>query len=99
MKKYSSRILIVSTALFVLASLKWFSASAHPSEGVAEADGWKSSAPRDEIRPAFIFKKEGGPNHNGSLIIRADYREGLDGHWSKTFSIKGGRYYRFHALR
>src|SRR5262245_53541340 len=61
--------------------------------------GWTSAAPRDEIRPTFHFKKDGGPRHAGSLIIRADDRDGLDGHWAKSFAIKGGEYYRFHALR
>ena len=64
-----------------------------------DADGWKSAAPRDEIRPAFEFLKEGGPNHGGSLIIRADNREGLAGYWSKAFPVKGGQHYRFRALR
>src|SRR5438874_1961177 len=69
------------------------------SESNPEADGWKPSASRDEIRPAFEFKKDGGPDHHGSLVIRANDREGLDGHWSKTFSVKGRQYYRFSALR
>jgi len=32
-------------------------------------------------------------------VIRADDREGLDGHWSKTFPVKGGQCYRFSASR
>jgi predicted amidohydrolase len=63
------------------------------------ADGWTSTAARQEIRPAFEFKKDGGPAGQASLIIRADEREGLDGHWTKTFPVKGGQSYRFHALR
>jgi predicted amidohydrolase len=63
------------------------------------AEGWKSAFPREEIRPAFEFKQDGGPTGHGSLIIRADAREGLDGHWAKTFPVKGGHYYHFNALR
>ncbi len=64
-----------------------------------DADGWQGVAQREEIRPGFVFKKNGGPNHGGSLIIRADNREGLDGHWTKTFPVQGGRYYSFRARR
>jgi len=64
-----------------------------------DANGWKGVAQRDEIRPEFVFKKNGGPNHDGSLIIRADHREGLEGRWEKTFPVKGSQYYSFHALR
>jgi predicted amidohydrolase len=64
-----------------------------------ESEGWKSASPRDEIRPAFLFKKDGGPNRKGSLVIRADDREGLDGHWTRTFPIRGGKSYRFRAVR
>lgn len=65
----------------------------------ANTDGWTNASPRDEIRPVFELKRNGGPNRQGSLIIRADEREGLDGHWLKTFPVKGGQYYRFRALR
>ena len=61
--------------------------------------GWKGESPRAEIRPSFEFKTDGGPSGHGSLVIRADAREGLDGHWTKSFPIKGGQFYRFHALR
>ena len=63
------------------------------------ADDWKGVAQREEIRPSFEFKKKGGPDGEGSLLIRTDAREGLDGHWVKSFPIKGGQYYRFQALR
>src|SRR5262249_61151430 len=35
---------------------------------------------------------------HGSLLIRADARDGLDGHWTKTFPVHGGEYYRFCVL-
>src|SRR5437660_8736621 len=62
-------------------------------------NSWKSDSPRQEIRPIFEFKAEAGPRRNGSLFIRADDREGLDGHWSKSFPVTGGQHYRFRALR
>ena len=62
-------------------------------------DGWTTAAPRDEIKPAFAFHPDGGPDHRGSFVIESDQREGLVGRWTKTFSVKGGQHYRFSALR
>jgi len=62
-------------------------------------DGWQGFAARDEIKPEFSFKPRGGPSRHGSLVIRADEREGLDGHLEKTFAVKGGQFYRFSAVR
>lgn len=62
-------------------------------------EGWKQKSPREEIRPEFVLNPMGGPVHQGSLVIRADDREGLDGRWIKTFSVIGGQFYHFHALR
>ena len=76
------------------ASMRAESSAANPT-----SEGWKSASPREEIQPAFEFKPEGGPAGHGRLIIRADDREGLDGHWTKTFPVQGGHYYRFRALR
>ena len=90
-KPHISFLLVVWAATLVAASL--------PASETTPTDGWKGVAQRDEIRPAFIFKKNGGPNRNGSLIIRADQREGLDGHWTKSFPVKGGSYYNFRAVR
>lgn len=63
--------------------------------GVASAnespDGWAPASVRQEIRPHF----ERGSD--GSLIIRADQREGLDGCWMRTFPVVGRRWYRFIA--
>jgi predicted amidohydrolase/type 1 glutamine amidotransferase len=78
---------------------KWSPELSKQKASAKPADGWRSAASRDEIRPAFEFKKEGGPSHRGSLLIRADDREGLDGHWTKSFPIKGGQHFRFHALQ
>src|SRR5215510_5827385 len=62
-------------------------------------DGWRAAAPRDEIRPQFDYRSKGGKDGKGAFLIIADDREGLDGYWVKTFSIAGGRHYRFFALR
>lgn len=61
--------------------------------------GWQTAAPRDEIRPEFSYNPKGGPNGDGSFVIKADAREGLDGYWTKTFPVKGGQHYRFNARR
>jgi predicted amidohydrolase len=62
-------------------------------------EGWTTTFPRDEIKPAFSFKPDGGPNHRGSLIIESDNREGLLGRWTKAFPVKGGRQYKFSVYR
>ncbi len=56
-------------------------------------DGWTPHAPRDEIRPEFA-----PDSRDGSLVIRADRRAGLDGWWQRTFPVAGGKHYRFAAL-
>lgn len=69
------------------------------SDRRTETDGWKAESARDEIRPSFDFQKDGGPARRGSLVIRTDDREGLDGKWVKSFPIRGGQHYRFRTLR
>ena len=61
--------------------------------------GWTNVAPREEIKPAFSFLHDGGPDHSGSFVIESDQREGLVGRWTKSFPVKGGLHYRFSALR
>ncbi len=67
--------------------------------GGDDADGWSTAWSREEIAPEFAFDKHGGPGGTGSLTIRADEREGLDGWWRKTFPVNGGAYYRFRVFR
>ncbi len=62
-------------------------------------EGWRTAAPREEIRPEFKYDPHGGPKGAGSFEILSDAREGLDGYWVKTFAVEGGRYYRFSVLR
>src|SRR5262249_11123590 len=33
-----------------------------------------------------------------AFVITADRRDGLDGWWTKTFPVSGGKHYRFQAL-
>ena len=61
--------------------------------------GWSVKAPRDEIRPGFSFDAQGGPKQSGSLVIRHDERDGLDGWFQKSFAVKGGEFVRFQASR
>jgi predicted amidohydrolase len=60
--------------------------------------GWQTAAPREEIRPMFACDPQGGADGQGVYAIEADQREGLDGSWTKTFPVTGGRHYRFRAL-
>lgn len=60
-------------------------------------EGWVGKSPREEIRPAFSYSSQAGKSGKGALVISADEREGLFGWWEKTFSVKGGKHYRFSA--
>jgi predicted amidohydrolase len=62
-------------------------------------DGWTTRAPRRELRPAFSYDARSGRDGKGALVIAADRREGLDGWWTTTVPVKGGKHYRFHAAR
>jgi predicted amidohydrolase len=79
-------------------SLAGFAPSARAADATIP-DGWKPSAPRDEIRPAFSFDPSGGPKKDGALVIAADGREGLHGWFEKSVPVAGGKHYRFHAVR
>ena len=68
-------------------------------EHVKDAQPWQPAAPRAEITPAFSYEPQGGPQHDGALIIAADERRGLQGCWQRTFPVKGGEFYRFESLR
>jgi predicted amidohydrolase len=83
-----------AVCLLAVASVSLFTIAANEF-----GEGWKGVSQREEIRPAFTVKQSGGPAHHGSLVISSDNREGLEGHWDKTFAVEGGRFYRFSALR
>jgi predicted amidohydrolase len=94
--------LIMKRALMltlILYSVLAATADQTPTQTPASATaGWSTGAPRDEIRPDFDFQATGGADGKGCLIIRANAREGLDGWWTKTFPVSGGKTYRFSAL-
>ncbi|MCP5112478.1 MAG: hypothetical protein GY953_16760, partial [bacterium] len=64
-----------------------------------EHDGWQAFANREEVRPEFSVKADGGPDGNGGLVIRIGQKEGLDGAWRKSFPVTGGEFYRLTAQR
>jgi predicted amidohydrolase len=68
-------------------------------DGSNAPDGWQTGAPREELRPRFSFAPKGGSDGKGALVIQSDEREGLHGYWTKPFSVKGGSYYAFRAVR
>lgn len=85
----------LSAAVFVLL----IAAVARAQETASAPEGWRPAAPREEIRPRFAALSGGGRDGKGALVITADNRDGLDGHWEKTFAVTGGNHYRFFALR
>jgi predicted amidohydrolase len=85
--------------LAVVAAAPDLCAGEKPDQAAAAAAGWTTAAPRDEIRPDFHFEPDGGRRGAPRLILESDAREGLDGYWTKTFAVEGGRHYQFRAFR
>jgi predicted amidohydrolase len=88
--------------LLLLATLGWLTWAAPSKEPkVTDAaripDDWTTASPRDEIRPDFSYESSGGIGRNGVFGIKHDHREGLDGCWTKTFPVHGGKYYCFEV--
>lgn len=73
-------------------------ASACATDVPSISGGWTNASPREEIRPQFVCKADGGLDGQGALVIRTDHREGLDGYWTKSFPVVGGKHYRFVAF-
>ncbi|QDT00388.1 carbon-nitrogen hydrolase family protein [Adhaeretor mobilis] len=71
--------------------------AARGDETSNDSGGWIPAAPRDELKPKFSFSTDtvGQP----VLNVEHDQRPGLDGYWTNTIPIKGGKWYRFTALR
>lgn len=76
-----------------------YASAAEKTRESSAPDGWTMQSPREEVRPQFAYDPAGGPHGKGSFVITADGREGLIGHWEKTFPVEGGHFYRFSALR
>ncbi|MBO0723827.1 MAG: carbon-nitrogen hydrolase family protein, partial [Blastocatellia bacterium] len=90
----SGRLMLTMITLFCVAA-----AVGVRSDDSQPPAGWQTAAPRAEISPRFAYLPKGGRDGRGSFAIMADEREGLDGHWKKTFAVDGGKNYRFSALR
>lgn len=91
MKHFASLTLVVSIISLLTLSVASLADEALP--------GWTHASPREEISPAFAAEPKGGRDDGPRLIIEADEREGLQGHWLKSLPVQGGRYYRFTAFR
>jgi predicted amidohydrolase len=85
-----------SFAPWLLAVLLLFSTDVLRADDSA-AQGWVTKASREEIKPAFKTENKTGRAGQLALIIQADQREGLSGHWSKTIPVEAGKFYRFSA--
>jgi predicted amidohydrolase len=97
MKRRLSALLFAIIAVIGLGRLSV--SSGEPRNDASAPEGWRTAAPRDEIRPQFAFDATGGRDGKGSFVITHDQRDGLHGFWTKTFPVEGGRHYRFQAMR
>lgn len=68
-----------------------------PAESVPA--GWKTMAPREEIRPRFVYEPSGGIDNQPRFCIIADPRNGLAGWWQTSIPVTGGKKYRFEIDR
>jgi predicted amidohydrolase len=62
-------------------------------------EDWTTAAPREELRPNFKFDPKGGMNGKGAFTITADARVGQHGWLYRPYSVTGGKFYRFYAVR
>src|SRR5262249_30393741 len=69
-----------------------------PADTAKSPDGWTFTAQRDAIRPHSFYDPKGGEAGNGCFVIKTDRRDGLDGCWTKSFPVTGGKHYRFAAV-
>ncbi len=83
----------------VLACLLCLNVFVTSHAGETNTNGWEAKSPRNEIRPSFTYVESGEENGKASLIISADERDGLMGHWEKTFPVEGGKHYQFSVWR
>jgi predicted amidohydrolase/putative intracellular protease/amidase len=101
---YKLRHLIILFAVAATWGLPVLIAAEGPVAAKATKDkafppGWEATAQRDEIRPAFSFEPKGGPRENGAFVIIADESASQHGRFQKSFTVTGGKYYRFEAVR
>lgn len=88
---------ILLLALIGLHDSNCLSRASHAAEPTA--DGWRTVALRDEIAPTFRCEPKGGRDGHAALVAAADARPGLNGYWTRTFSVDGAGWYRFAVLR
>ena len=88
------KLLVIILSCFALAD----EVSLNAADSSQLPVGWTTASPRDEIKPQFAFKAKGGVDGQGAFVIRADRREALDGCWTKTFPVTGGKHHRFEAF-
>jgi predicted amidohydrolase len=93
-----SRRVLPGLCLVAAGSLLAWAAPGADQRVARAPDGWTTVAPRDEIRPDFAFDPTGGPDGKSAFVITHDSREGLDGSWTRTIPVTGGRHYRFRVL-
>lgn len=62
-------------------------------------EGWSTQAPRDEIKPQFVYDEKGGKNDQPRFSIVANSQPGLAGWWQTTIPVVGGRNYHFEIQR
>jgi predicted amidohydrolase len=96
---FLSRSVVVAVALSGVTILRASESKSVSSKAASAPDGWETFSPREEIRPQFAFEPHRGRDGKGCFIIEADGREGLQGCWTRTLPIEGGRVYRFQAFR
>jgi len=76
----------LATILSALIFSSFFLASADTG------NDWSKRYPREEIAPVFSKTADGH-------LVLASHRPGVNGHWLKTFPVKGGKSYQFSAYR
>lgn len=91
--------MILFRRVIIFSLLSFLSPAALAGVDGERTDGWSAFSPRDEIRPEFDFGVSIGRNGAYGLLIAADDRQGLMGHWEKTFPVEGGMHYRFSAWK
>lgn len=61
-------------------------------------EGWEPWTPHPEIRPTFQHQTGGGRLGTPMFTIEQDDRAGLNGAWTRTLPVEGGKNYRFTSF-
>lgn len=69
------------------------------AESLLQVDRWQPATSREEIKPGFGVDPTGGRGGRGALLITADTRPGLAGHWTQSVPVEGGQTYAFEVFR